>query len=119
MIATESAPTREEEGREAARRLLQRDDGADAIFAACDAMALGALDAVAAADIAVPQDVGVIGFDDLLAGRYSAPPLTTLGPDPAAAGEALVDAVLSDSEEERQRRVPVSLITRGSTARSQ
>lgn len=117
MIATEAAPTREEEGRAAARRLLQRNDGVDAIFAACDAMALGALEAFASADIAVPGDIGVIGFDDLLAGRYSSPTLSSIAPDPAAAGAALVDAVLSE-EGEGQIRVPVSLVPRGSTDRN-
>ena len=88
----------------------------DAVFAACDAMALGALEAFAAADLAVPQAVGVMGFDDLVAGRFSRPPLTTIAPDPAEAGAALVEAVLDEGEAAR-RRVPVKLIARGSTAR--
>lgn len=115
LVATVSDASREAEGRRAAQRLIERGDDIDAIFAACDAMALGALDALAGADLAVPQDVGVIGFDDLLAGRFSRPPLSTIGPDPAAAGAALVDAVLGSGEGDR--RVPVTLIPRGSTAR--
>ncbi|OZA94660.1 MAG: LacI family transcriptional regulator [Erythrobacter sp. 34-65-8] len=122
LVATVNAPSREEEGRRAARRLVERADDVDAIFAACDAMALGAMEALASADIAVPQDMGVIGFDDLLAGRFSRPPLTTIGPDPAEAGAALVEAVLGGedarSRAEGGRRVPVTLIARASTARS-
>ena len=62
----------------------------------------------------VEEPVG--GFDDLVAGRFSRPPLTTLAPDPAEAGAALVEAVLDEGEAAR-RRVPVKLIRRGSTAR--
>lgn len=118
LVATVNAATREEEGRRAAQRLVERSDGIDAVFAACDAMALGALEAFAAADMAVPQEIGVMGFDDLLAARFSRPPLTTIGPDPAAAGAALVAAVLGSDDGEGRRRVPVSLIARTSTARA-
>jgi DNA-binding LacI/PurR family transcriptional regulator len=117
LAPTVNAATREEEGRRAARRLIERGEGIDAVFAACDAMALGALEAFAAADIAVPEAVGVMGFDDLVAGRFSRPPLTTIAPDPAEAGAALVEAVLDEAGTKARRRVPVSLIKRGSTAR--
>lgn len=128
LAPTVNAATREEEGRRAALRLIERGlieqgliergEGVDAIFAACDAMALGALEAFAAADIAVPQQVGVMGFDDLVAGRFSRPPLTTIAPDPAEAGAALVEAVLEDGDAKARRRVPVKLIVRGSSLRS-
>jgi DNA-binding LacI/PurR family transcriptional regulator len=117
LAPTVNAATREEEGRRAARRLIERGDGVDAVFAACDAMALGAMEAFAAADLAVPADMGVMGFDDLLAGRFSRPALTTLAPDPAEAGVALVEAVLDESDAKGRKRVPVALIKRGSTAR--
>ena len=116
LIVPPKSPTREEEGRRAARLLLARPDGIDAVFAACDAMALGALEAFAAADLVVPRDMGVMGFDDLLAGRFSSPTLTSIGPDPAEAGAALVEAALG-SDTEKRRRVPVALVARASTAR--
>jgi DNA-binding LacI/PurR family transcriptional regulator len=122
LAPTVNAVTREEEGRRAARRLIERGmvekGDVDAVFAACDAMALGAIEAFAAADIAVPEQVGVMGFDDLVAGRFSRPPLTTIAPDPAEAGAALVEAVLDEDRGKARRRVPVKLIVRGSTARS-
>jgi DNA-binding LacI/PurR family transcriptional regulator len=62
--------------------------------------------------------MGVMGFDDLLAGRFSRPALTTIAPDPAEAGAALVEAVLGGADEAARRRVPVKLIARGSTARA-
>jgi len=122
LAPTVNAATREEEGRRAARRLIERGQielgGVDAVFAACDAMALGAIEAFAAADLAVPGDMGVMGFDDLLAGRFSRPALTTIAPDPAEAGAALVEAVLDDSAGKARRRVPVALIARRSTLRA-
>lgn len=121
LAPTVNAATREEEGRRAARRLIKRgpieQGDIDAVFAACDAMALGALEAFAAADIEVPQAVGVLGFDDLVAGRFSRPPLTTIAPDPAEAGAALVEAVLDEEGSKARRRVPVKLVRRASTAR--
>jgi DNA-binding LacI/PurR family transcriptional regulator len=117
LAPTVNAASREEEGRRAARRLIERGDGVDAVFAACDAMALGAMEAFVAADLAVPGDMGVMGFDDLLAGRFSRPALTTIAPDPAEAGAALVEAVLNEDGSKVHSRVPVALIGRGSTAR--
>lgn len=116
LVVTPDGATREEEGRSGVTAWLEKGGGADSIFAACDAMALGALEELARRDVAVPGEIGLVGFDDLPAARFSQPPLTTIAPDPAAAGSLLVDAVLGSGEEER-RRVPVSLTARGSTAR--
>lgn len=116
LVVTPDGATREEEGRSGVAAWLEKGGGADSIFAACDAMALGALEELARRDVAVPGEIGLVGFDDLPAARFSQPPLTTIAPDPAAAGSLLVDAVLGSGEEER-RRVPVSLTVRGSTAR--
>ena len=116
LVVTHDGATREEEGRSGVAAWLEKGGGADSIFAACDAMALGALEELARRDVAVPGEIGLVGFDDLPAARFSQPPLTTIAPDPAAAGSLLVDAVLGSGEEER-RRVPVALTARGSTAR--
>lgn len=117
LIVPPKSLTREEEGRKAARRLVARPDGIDAVFAACDAMALGAMEAFSAAHLVVPRDIGVMGFDDLLAGRFSRPPLTSIGPDPAEAGAALVEAVLGMDDANLRCRVPVALVPRASTAK--
>jgi DNA-binding LacI/PurR family transcriptional regulator len=67
-----------EEGAAAAmRRLLEREPGLDAAFAASDLMAAGALRALKAAGRRVPGDVAVIGFEDSTA-RYAEPQLTTV-----------------------------------------
>lgn len=65
-----------ESGRRAVRSLL--DAGADAIFCANDASAYGALEALAEAGVAVPDQVAVAGFDDLDFAAELDPPLTTV-----------------------------------------
>ena len=100
-------------GREALTRLLETGDQADAVFAANDAIALGALEALGAAGLRVPDDFGVVGFDGLGAGVHSHPPLTTIEPDFPEAGRALV-ARICEPESDPLRRVPVNLIDRGS-----
>ena len=68
----------EEGGRRATQALLRRVPHLDALFAASDPMALGALHALRAAGRRVPDDVAVVGFDDAAVGRTSDPPLTTV-----------------------------------------
>ncbi|ANN18253.1 LacI family DNA-binding transcriptional regulator [Amycolatopsis orientalis] len=65
-------------GDHATARLLERRPDVDAIFAASDLMAAGALRALRRAGRRVPEDVAVIGFDDLPVGRRTEPPLTTV-----------------------------------------
>lgn len=65
-------------GEQAARELLSRDISFSAIFVYNDAMASGILSALADQGLRVPEDVAVIGFDDVLLARYLWPRLTTL-----------------------------------------
>lgn len=66
-----------EAGHAATRRLLACDTRPTAIFATCDLLAAGVLQALYEAHLSVPGDVSVIGFDDTYA-AYAAPPLTTV-----------------------------------------
>jgi LacI family transcriptional regulator len=68
----------ERSGDAAVRGFLDAGTGLDALFAANDAMALGALGALREAGLRVPDDVALAGFDDILLGRYLAPPLTSV-----------------------------------------
>lgn len=79
-------------GHAAAEHLL-RDDRLTALFAANDQMALGALRALAAAGRRVPEDVAVIGFDDIADAAQFQPPLTTVRQDFDALGEHAVTAL--------------------------
>jgi len=68
----------QESGYDAMRRLLRRRPKVDAVFAASDMMAAGALAALRDAGRAVPADVAVVGFDDFLFAAHTSPPLTTM-----------------------------------------
>jgi DNA-binding LacI/PurR family transcriptional regulator len=69
----------EEAGAAAMGRLLRRPGPpVDAVFAASDLMAAGALRALRAAGRRVPEDVAVVGFEDSAVARYAQPPLTTV-----------------------------------------
>jgi DNA-binding LacI/PurR family transcriptional regulator len=65
-------------GEHATIRLLERQPRVDAIFTASDLMAVGVLRALRRAGRRVPDDVAVVGFDDLPIGRHTDPPLTTV-----------------------------------------
>jgi DNA-binding LacI/PurR family transcriptional regulator len=69
-------------GQEAARRLLATGQAPDAIFCVNDLMAFGALDHVRGAGLKVPDDVSVIGFDDVPISSWASYRLTTLRQDP-------------------------------------
>jgi LacI family transcriptional regulator len=68
----------EASGYEAARRFLSLADRPEALFAANDSMAIGALSALREARLLVPDDVAVGGFDDIPMARYTNPPLTSV-----------------------------------------
>jgi DNA-binding LacI/PurR family transcriptional regulator len=79
-----------ESGTLAARRLLERAPDLDGLFAASDAMAIGAMRALRAAGRTVPQDVAVIGFEDSPAAPHTDPPLTTVHQPVEAMGREMV-----------------------------
>ena len=68
----------EAQGRAAVEGLLRQDIQFDAIFAGDDDTAIGCLSALARAGLRVPQDVALVGFDDMTPARYLNPPLTTV-----------------------------------------
>jgi DNA-binding LacI/PurR family transcriptional regulator len=70
-----------EDGAAATRRLLSAPVPPDALFCFNDLLALGALRALHEAGLRVPDDVAVVGWDDIEEGRYSTPTLTTISPD--------------------------------------
>ncbi|GGD66173.1 LacI family DNA-binding transcriptional regulator [Erythrobacter arachoides] len=112
------AITTEEAGRAAMLALLARGgERPDAIFAASDLIAIGAMRALAEAGLAVPGDVAVAGFDDIPAASLTSPPLTTMMQDIRGAGERLVETLLARIEERSgpDARLPTRLIVRGST----
>ena len=67
-----------------------------AVFAANDQMALGLVHALHESGVRVPQDVSVVGFDDLPDARHFLPPLTTVRQDFRALGALSVETLLAD-----------------------
>nr|WP_310522489.1 substrate-binding domain-containing protein [Polymorphobacter sp.] len=108
----------EEAGHHAAEQLLAAGTGFDAVFAASDLIAIGAMRALGEAGRLVPRAVAVVGFDDLPAASLSSPPLTTVMQDPRRAGEVLVDTLLTliRGEAVGNAILPVRLVARGSSA---
>ncbi len=88
------ADSTEQAGYEAARELLARGHAFDAVFAASDLIAIGALRALQEAGLRVPDEVAVVGFDGTPMARFANPPLTTVVQDTTAAGELLVQTLL-------------------------
>lgn len=81
-------------GAEAMRQLLEDDPGLDAVFAANDLMAIGALRTLRQAGRRVPEDVAVIGFDDIEAASYTSPALTSVRSPMADQATAAVHLLL-------------------------
>jgi DNA-binding LacI/PurR family transcriptional regulator len=112
-----NAVTTEAAGREAALSLIAGGVAFDAIFAASDLIAIGAMRALAEHGRSVPMDVAVVGFDDIPAASLTAPPLTTVMQDLRGAGEALVDALLRQirGESVEPHALPTRLMVRGTS----
>jgi len=78
-----------EGGKRAAEQLLQADELPSAIFVLNDLMAIGAILKLQDAGYSVPDDVAIVGFDDILEATIIRPPLTTIAQDPYDMGRKL------------------------------
>jgi DNA-binding LacI/PurR family transcriptional regulator len=108
----------EEGGYRATSVLMNR--GFTAVFAANDLSALGVISALTEAGWRVPEDVSVVGFDDLRLSRYTSPPLTTIR-QPAAeiaerATQLLLDLTHGKKVSQQLHLLEPELVVRGSTA---
>jgi DNA-binding LacI/PurR family transcriptional regulator len=99
-------------------RLLDRRPGIDAVFAASDLMALGALHALRRSGRRVPDDVAVIGFEDSPLARHTEPKLTTVRQPVEAMGARMAAELLAlisrGGEEPTQIVLPTELVIRDS-----
>ena len=82
-------------GELATQRLLERVPDLDGLFVASDLMAIGALRALARAGRRVPDDVAVVGFDDIEAAAFTEPGLTTIRQETTLQGRAMVRLLLA------------------------
>ncbi len=108
-------------GRAAMERLLPHNP--DGVFVASDTMALGALRALRDADVRVPEDVALVGFDDMPYAATTAPPLTTVRQPIRRVGslafDGLLDIIENGLEPARRAIVPTELVVRASCGTKQ
>ncbi|MFC4137771.1 MULTISPECIES: substrate-binding domain-containing protein [unclassified Microbacterium] len=113
-----------DEGERVVSELAARIGDLDGVVCSNDSVALGALAALAAGGRRVPDDVAVIGIDDIRAARFSVPALSSVAPD----HDQLVDAAFTELERQlstppgadlpvRHVIIPSRLVKRASTAR--
>ncbi len=94
VLQVDAVDSTEQVGFRAMQELLARGVKLDAVFAASDLLAIGAMQALADAGLHVPDDVSVVGFDDLPIATFTSPKLTTVLQNTKLAGEILVDRLL-------------------------
>ena len=108
------------EGYVRSRELLMTNDHVTAVSCANDEVAAGVLRAVHELGRAVPGDVSVVGFDDIIMSNYTDPPLTTVGVAKERMGRRAAGRLLEIIEgaggEANEEVVPVQMVIRSSTA---
>lgn len=109
------------EGRQAMRQLLALQDRPTAVFAASDRLAIGGLLEIKQAGLTVPQDVSLVGFDDVEFAAYCDPPLTTIRVPAKEMGylavRELLNCIKRPAGAARQYCLDTDLIIRDSCAR--
>ena len=105
-------------GLEAMQMLLALETRPQAVFICNDAMAVGAYLALYQAGLRVPQDIAIVGYDDIELAQYMTPPLTTIHQPKDELGELAIDVLIhriSDPTQQQQRlQLTPVLMERGS-----
>jgi LacI family repressor for deo operon, udp, cdd, tsx, nupC, and nupG len=108
-----------EAGERAVEMLRAQGRAFTAIFCSNDEMAIGAMRALIASGLRIPEDVSVVGFDDIRFARYTTPPLTTVSQPKNALGReamTMLIEILNDPQVPPRKRVlSAELVVRGST----
>lgn len=109
-----------ESGEAAARRILDMSERPTAVFCSADMVAFGLISGLMAGGLRVPDDISVVGFDDIEMSEYYVPSLTTIRQDRhrlgARAAETLLNRVAHGRGAMPDVALPVDLIVRASTA---
>ncbi|NUO81780.1 LacI family DNA-binding transcriptional regulator [candidate division KSB1 bacterium] len=120
LIETVESNTATDDGTRAAEKLLARGAQFTALFAANDAMAIGAMQCLKQHGQRIPVDVSIVGFDDVEVGTHTQPPLTTIRVDKeelgAVALRRLMEMIETKKELPGKVFTPVELVVRQSTA---
>lgn len=106
------------EAQAAVGQFLSRNIPIDGLFAASDLIAINAIGVLKAAHLSVPDDVSVVGYDDIDQAAHSFPPLTTVRQPIDIAGEVIVSSLLQllHGESVSSQLVPTSMVIRATTA---
>lgn len=91
-------------GARAIKSLFQRYPEMDAVFAANDQMALSVIQAACQRKLCIPEDIGVVGFDNIPESPYLYPPLTTVQSDQYAVGKIAVEKMIAIIESDWQEQ---------------
>ena len=98
------------DGAAAAEALVESGVEFDAVFAFNDLLALGAMHTLVAHGIRVPEDVAILGFDDIEEGRFATPALSTISPDKDAIARAALDLLLDPDGQSDSENTPASTV---------
>ena len=105
-------------GFSAMQKLLTLSALPQAVFIGNDAMAVGAYQALYQAGLQIPQDMALVGYDDIELARYMTPPLTTIHQPKDELGELAIDVLIhrmADPQQKQQRvQLTPELVVRGS-----
>jgi len=106
----------EESGYQATCELIEKNIPFDALFGASDLIAIGAMRALQEHKLNVPEQVSVVGFDDIAIASFTVPALTTAKQDTTLAGELLVDNLIAliNGEKPGTTLIPTTLMVRKS-----
>ncbi|MCQ8869039.1 DNA-binding transcriptional regulator CytR [Vibrio splendidus] len=109
-----------EAGAQAVRQLLALPEQPTAIFCHNDAMAIGAIQETKKLGLRVPQDLSIVGFDDIQFAQYCDPPLTTISQPRYEIGRQamlmMLDLLKGNDVQAGSRLLEAKLVVRGSTA---
>lgn len=97
-----------EGGYESMNYILKQKTRPTAVFCGCDMMALGAISAITEKGMQVPQDISVIGYDNIHSSRFFAPPLTTVNQSKVRLGKMALELLferIQDSDAANQPKV--------------
>ncbi|MCL1045976.1 LacI family DNA-binding transcriptional regulator [Shewanella electrodiphila] len=106
----------ERSGFDAAMKLLDSGHEFDSIFAASDLIAIGAIRALKKRGVRVPEDIAVVGYDDIPVASFANPSLTTVKQNTKLAGEILVESLLKliRGKEVGPQLIPTNMVVRHS-----
>lgn len=106
------------DGYTAMKELLKLKERPTAVFAACDKIAIGAINALKEAGLSVPEDMSLIGFDDIELASYISPKLTTIRQKYNEIGKSAVELLIKQINEKKRLKInkiiSVELVERGS-----